>query len=232
LKYALRSIHKNLKGIDYRIWIVGDKPKWLSNKARFIKVPFSGKSPRLDVVQKFLAVINHPEIDEEFFWTNDDIYFVNKLTYADMCIPKIIGDLKSKVANITGKTVYTDDLLATYKELCRQGMPSLNYSTHLPYRFEKSKLMQLILTYDLENVRLLPENLYFNTFHADELPYHLNLEPTNCLLFTINRPDPSWKAVESNLLNKKWMNNSEAGMTPKLQALLNRLFPDPSPFEK
>lgn len=231
LKFALRSIHKNYKG-NTKVWIVGDKPKWLSNKVGFIKVPCTGKSPRLDVIVKIKAVLDHPDIPEEFFWSNDDIYFINKVTYFDMAVPKVIGNLQSKVKRITGKSVYTDDIKATFNTLLSEGKPYLNYSTHLPYRYEKSKFAEMIEQYDLENVRLLPENLYFNTYHADELPYHLSLDPSNNIMFCIQRPNPNWKAVEAALLTKKWMNNSESGMSEKLQKLLNRLFPDPSPYEK
>lgn len=231
LKYALRSIHKNYKG-DVRIWIVGDKPKWLSKAANFIKVPHSGKSPRPDVIEKIKAVIAHEGISEEFFWSNDDIYFINPITYADLCINKVIGDLESKVARINHKSVYTEDVKNTYKTLQKHGLPTLNYSTHLPYRFEKSKMSELITLFNLEETRLLPENIYFNLYHSAELPYHLSLENTNCLLFSINRPEPNWHLVEMNLLSKKWMNNSEAGMSLKFRKLLERLFPDPSPWEK
>lgn len=231
LKFALRSIHKNLKS-KVQIWIVGDKPKWLSKEAKYIKVPFTGRSPRLDVIEKIKAVINHPDMPEEFFWSNDDIYFINKVTYADMCIPKVVGDLRLKVLRINHKSVYTDDVKATYNALVAKRLPVMNYSTHLPYRFEKQKMADLIVEFDLENKRLLPENLYYNKYHADELPYYLSLEVTNNIMFAINRPNPNWQVVELNTGTKKWMNNSEGGMSPKLQQFLKNMFPDPSPYEK
>jgi hypothetical protein len=196
-------------------------------------VPYSGKSPRLDVIQKKLAVIASDHVNEEFFWSNDDIYFINKVTYHDLCIAKVIAiDLRQKVARIIGKSVYHDDLKATYNELVRRRMPMRNYSTHLPYRYEKSKLQAMITEFDLENVRLLPENIYFNYYHNDELPYVLSLEETNCIAFAVNRKDPNWSAVNDQLRTKKFFNHSEAGMTPKMQDLLKNLFPEPSPWEK
>lgn len=232
LRYALRSIHKNYKG-QVHIVIVGDKPKWLNTKALYIKVPCTGKSPRLDVIQKKLAVIEHTKVPEEFFWSNDDIYFVNKVTYHDLCIPKIMGaDLRQKVSRLVGKSVYHDDLKATYNELVSRRMPLRNYSTHLPYRYEKTKLKALIKDFNLETVRLLPENIYFNTYYADELPYVLSLEESNCIAFAINRKDPNWSAVNDQLRTKKFFNHSEAGMTPKVQQMLKNMFPEPSPWEK
>jgi hypothetical protein len=232
LRFALRSIAKNYKG-EVRIWIVGDKPKWLSRKANYIKVPHTGKSPRPDVIAKIQALISNEGVNEEFFWSNDDIYFVNKVTYADLCVPKVAAaDLKQKVLRITDKTVYTADVKATLNALMKANLPFKNYSTHLPYRFEKTKMTKLIHDFDLENARLLPENLYYNRYHADELPYALSLEDTNCLMFSINRPNPNWMAVQTNLKTKKWMNNSESGMTPRLQEILLSLFPEPSPWEK
>lgn len=232
LRYALRSIHENYKG-QCRIWIVGDKPKWLSKNANFIKLPHTGKSPRPDVMAKIMALIANEKVNEEFFWSNDDIYFINKVTYADLCIPKVLtADLRTKVLRITAKTVYTEDVKLTLNALVKASLPFKNYSTHLPYRFEKTKMLELIEQFKLEDARLLPENLYYNKYHADELPYHLSLEATNCIMFSINRPHPNWRAVEENLGTKKFMNNSEAGMSPKLQTLIQNLFPNPSPWEK
>jgi len=231
LKFALRSIHKNYKG-SFRIWIVGDKPKWLSKNANFIKMPCTGQSPRIDVMHKIMAVIENEQVNEEFFWSNDDIYFINKVTYADLCIPKVFGDLKTKVLRITEKTVYTDDIKATFAALQANNMPHYNYSTHLPYRFEKAKMKALVDEFDLMHKRLLPENIYYNRYHADELPYHLSLEETNNIMFSINRQHPNWNAVILHSGTKKWMNNSEAGMSPRLQQYLQNMFPEPSPFEK
>lgn len=231
LKYALRSIHANYKG-SFRIWIVGDKPKWLSKEANFIKVPCTGLSPRIDVMHKMVALMQHEGVQEEFFWTNDDIYFINKVTYADLCIPKVIGDLQTKALRITDRTVYTDDIKSTLAALTIHKMPTLNYSTHLPYRFEKAKMLALVEEFDLLNKRLLPENLYYNRYHADELPYHLSLENTNNIMFSINRQHPNWQSVALHSQLKKFMNNSEAGMSPRLQTWLQIRFPEPSPFEK
>lgn len=231
LKFALRSIQKNYKG-SFRIWIVGDKPKWLSKHANFIKMPCTGLSPRIDVMHKIMAVVGSDQVNEEFFWSNDDIYFINKVTYADLCITKAFGDLRTKVLRISEKTVYTDDIKATLAALQAKNMPYVNYSTHLPYRFEKAKMKAIVDEFDLMNKRLLPENIYYNRFHADELPYYLSLEESNNLMFSINRQHPNWNAVVLQSGTKKWMNNSEAGMSPRLQQYLQNMFPVPSKFEK
>lgn len=232
LKYALRSIEKNYRG-EARIWIIGDKPRWLSKEANFIKVAHTGLSPRPDVMHKIKAVIDNEDIGEEFFWTNDDIYFINPVTYADMCLPKVHTSLDVKVRRIQGiKTVYHTDIVNTYEELLLNGYPTLNYSTHTPFRFEKAKMQELIDRFNLLEERLLPENLYYNIYHGDELPYYLELKPTNNQLFSINRPNPNWNAINENLLTKKWMNNSEAGMSERVQKLLMELFPEKSRWEK
>jgi hypothetical protein len=231
LKYALRSIERNYVG-DFQIVIIGDRPDWLSDKARFIDVPYTGSSPRIDVMHKILAAINDENITDEFFWTNDDIYFVNKVTYADLCIVKAMpNDLRSRVDNIAFKTIYTNDLKATCDVLMANHLPTVNYSTHLPYRFEKQKLSALIDRFDLRSNPFLPEQLYYNVYHADQLPYYTSLDPRNNLLFCIQRPNPDWNAVQTQLRSKKWMNNSEQGMSPAFQQLLSDLFPDKSSFE-
>jgi hypothetical protein len=64
------------------------------------------------------------------------------------------------------------------------------------------------------------------------LPYTLSLDESNNLLFCINRQNPNWNTVALQLKAKKFMNNSEAGMSERLKKMLMSLFPEKSRFEK
>ena len=71
LKYSLRSLEKNLVGVAIRVWIVGDLPELVNDNVNHIPCDFSGETPRIDILHKHLAVINHPDIGEEYFWMNE-----------------------------------------------------------------------------------------------------------------------------------------------------------------
>ena len=232
MKYSLRSLEKNLVDVEFRIWIVGDHPDWLSDEARFINVPCTGKTTRIDQAMKRIAVDNHPEINETYFWMNDDIYLINPVTYADLCIPKILNDLAKSINRYDPQTTWGADMHATYKRLKAENLPTLNYAIHLPYMYEKVKSKELFRLFDLDKNPYVFENLYYNLFFAHLIPYRLSLDETNNLLFCINRQSPNWNAVSIQLNQKKFMNNSEAGMSDKLKALLASLFPEKSRFEK
>ncbi len=232
MKYSLRSLEKNLVDMEFRIWVVGDKPAWLSDEAHFIDVPCSGKTTRLDQALKRVAVDHHPEINEEYLWMNDDIYFINPVTYADLCIPKILGDLKSRMNQYDPQTIWGSDMHATYRKLKTEKMPTLNYAIHMPYLYEKTKSKKLFQLFNLEANPFVFENLYYNLFYPHLLPYHLSLDETNNLLFCINRQNPNWNTVATQLKGKKFMNNSEAGMSDRLKKMLMSLFAEKSKFEK
>jgi len=232
LKYSLRSLEKNLVDVEFRVWIVGDKPEWLSEEARFIEVPCTGKAARVDVAKKRMAVDRHREINEEYFWMNDDIYFINPVTYADLCIPKILEDLSGRMNRYNPQTQWGRDMMATFQRLKAEKLPTLNYAIHLPYRHEKTKSIELFRLFDLEHKPYVFANLYYNLFYPHLLPYSLGLEETNNLLFCVNRPNPNWDLLGRQLKAKKFMNNSEAGMSERFKTLLMSLFPEKSRFER
>lgn len=232
MKYSLRSLEKNLVDVEFRVWIVGDKPEWASDEVNFIPVPCSGKTTRIDQALKRIAVDHHQEVNEVYFWMNDDIYFINPVTYADLCVPKILNDLSKAIHQLDPQTQWGRDMMATYRRLKAENLPTLNYAAHLPYRFEKTKSKELFRLFNLEENPFVFENLYYNLYYSYLLPYILTLDETNNLLFCINRQNPNWDVVSRQLRVKKFMNNSEAGMSDRLKTLLKSLFAEKSRFEK
>lgn len=231
LKYSIRSVEKNLVDVEFRLWIVGDRPEWLSDEAHFIEVPCSGKTARLDVAMKRMAVDNHPDITESYIWMNDDIYMINPVTLADVSIPKVLHDLSATINRYDRQTTWGNDIHETYKRLKSENLPTLHYAVHTPYLLEKSKSKELFRVFDLENKPFVFENLYYNFFFAYLIPYWLSLEETNNLLFCVNRQNPDWNKIAIQLKTKKFMNNSEGGMTERLKTLIQSLFPEKSTFE-
>jgi hypothetical protein len=233
MKYSLRSLEKNLTGVKIRIWIVGELPAWINtDEVNFIQVEYSGETPRIDILHKHLAVINHQDIGEEYFWMNDDIYLVNKVMYADMCLPVAVNDLRDNVSLLSPQTIWGRDNIRTLKLLQQEGLTTWNYGVHIPHRFEKSKLKHLIEKYAMLTDPIVLTQLYYNYWFREFHPYWDSLDLKNNQGFCINRPNPNWANIKAQLQVKKYMNNSEAGMSPDLQKLIKDLFPDPSRFEK
>lgn len=233
LKYSLRSLEKNMTGVRFRIWIVGDLPEWINaDEVNFIPVEYSGETPRIDILYKHLAVINHPDVNEEYFWMNDDIYLINKVMYADLCLPMAVNDLNTKAQTLSPQTIWGRDNLSTLKLLQREGLPTLNYAVHIPHRFEKSKVKHLADRFNMLTDAIVLEQIYYNYWFKDFLPYWCTLDLRNNQGFCINRPYPNWENMKAQMKVKKYLNNSEAGMSEEIKTVIKKLFPDKSRFEK
>lgn len=232
LKYSVRSLEKNLAGIQFRLWIVGDKPEWTNDRLVHIPIELSGKTARIDILLKHLEVINHQGIGEEYFWMNDDIYFVNKVTYADMCLPVAVNDLGSNIGRYDRNTVWGRDNLRTIELLKKEKLPLLNYAAHIPHRFEKEKVKLLIARYNMLETPIVLEQIYYNYWFKNSMPYWDTLDLRNNQGFCVNRQNPNWNMFEKQLQVKKYLNNSEAGMNDEFKRRLMKLFPNPSKYEK
>ena len=233
MKYSLRSLEKNLTVVKFRILIVGELPEWINtDEVHFIPVEYSGETPRIDILHKHMAVINHPDVNEEYFWMNDDIYLINKVMYADLCLPVAVNDLNSKAPMLSLQTVWGRDNLRSLKLLQQEGLPTWNYAVHIPHRFEKSKVKYLVEKYNMIADPIVLEQIYYNYWFKDFLPYWSALDLKNNHGFCINRPYPNWENMKAQMKVKKYLNNSEGGMSEEIKKVIMKLFPDKSRFEK
>ncbi len=232
LKYSLRSLEKNLRDVDFRVWIVGDWPEWMDpGQAFHIPCEFTGKTPRIDILQKHLAVIDNPAINEEYFWMNDDIYLVNPVQYADMCLNVAINNLLVSKSTFNRQTIWGRDVLHTYEVVRKAGLTTWNYAAHIPHRYEKQKVKHLIDEFNMLEDPLEITILYYNYWFRNYYPYLDTLDYTNNQGFSVNRQFPNTSNLDAQLRIKKYMNNGEGGMGPVLQRYLKKLFPDKSKYE-
>jgi len=238
LKYSLRSLEKYLIGVDYDVIIVGDFPDKLDldkKKITFIECKCSGQTSRLDQAVKRVAVDNDLRVNEEYFWMNDDIYFIRPVTYPDLCIPRALYDLKNHITKFTAgagahRSVWARDSINTFDRLIAEKLPTNYYSLHLPYRYEKTKSKELFKRFDLLKNPYVFENLYFNLFHADitrMLPEYI------FPVISVIKSEFDEKKLQENMenSNKLFLNNAEEGMTPKFKEILFSMFNKKSRFE-
>lgn len=232
LRYSLRSLQKNLRETEFRVFIVGDLPSWTSDRVNHIPCEYTGKTPRIDILHKHAAVRECKEVDEEYIWMNDDIYLVNPVQYADLCLPVASGNLASDIRRMPRQTVWGRDNEATLELLRGEKLPVFNYGVHVPHRYEKQKVALLVEKYGMMEQPVVLEQIYYNYWFRDFRPYLANLDMGNNIAFSINRQNPSAAALRAQLQVKKFMNSSEAGMGSVLKETLKQLFPQPSVFER
>lgn len=134
LRLSLRALEANGKNID-RVFVVGNKPEFLSSKVNYIWVEDKFQWWR-NAFEKTKAAIN-AGISEEFLLMNDDFFMLeefNALTYPYY----YRGDLPE-----TGGRDYTDVLANTRKILEREGKGIKHFGVHCPMRINAKQYLEL-----------------------------------------------------------------------------------------
>lgn len=134
LMYALRSL-KNLQ--HDKVFIIGDKPSWLSDKARHIRF-----RQTMDIAANTLAIMNlaacHPEVSEDFIWMPDDVFVMRRVlasTHHRGRYAEILQAYKNR-GIVSG--YYIRRMQSTYSQLLRMGIKDpLCYELHIPFVVNK-----------------------------------------------------------------------------------------------
>ena len=175
LQISITSVQKNFSG-DAKITVIGEKPHWYTGH-HIPMTQFRGihdahaRMPFRDTQHKIMAAASHPEIDEEFVWIMDDCFMMKPTTIEEIMIPRF-----DPWYRINMKSVWHQLIRMTFIALQRNGKTNMQYSTHLPHAFEKSKLNEMFGIYDFPKQLLLFENLYGNHYNNPDksLPYGAN----------------------------------------------------------
>lgn len=175
LRYSLRSVEENWMRGSYRVFIVGDRPPhWgdfmhlphahESSKERGLKYPKA-----VDAVRKMKAILDCPQIGEQFVYMSDDVALLRPLDAEYLAVRRAALELDP--AQKVGGTKWRTWIWNTYEALKQAGCTRVwNYETHLPRVFEKRRMREVIARFDPEKNHLLLPTLYFNYFHKDQPP--------------------------------------------------------------
>lgn len=228
LKYSLRSLEKNCS-FPIQVWIIGEAPKWLSKEVKVIEMAQRMVDPACDVASKLKAVIEHPEIGENFVWMNDDIYFINKVGLEDIQILKALGDLNE--IHIDENNQWRMNLKKTKEVLLELKKTVWNYSTHLPFFYNKAMLSELFEKFNLEEDPHLIATLYHNYHFSDRIPFILDVRTDNIKVASYLK-DFSLEKMREFFKKKKFFNHSVEGFNDKVKLLLKENFHRKSKYEK
>ena len=240
LKYALRSIEKNLDA-DFRIVIIGDLPDWINpenvyhiSHVRDDKAKFTNC---YDVNNKMNKLLLSDEISDDFVITYDDVYFLKKTTIEDLKEFFVIKKGKDSTASSTWKGL----LNATFDHLKLKGLPVFNFETHLPRLINKTKMRKVYEMFRPIRHRLLHFTLYFNTFMEDNIPVLISQEDGYERVvkagfygveddFSINSnksQDELIKIIGGYL----YLNHDDKGLSENLKKVIKKLFNKKSKYE-
>ena len=147
----------------------------------------------------------------------DDCYAVNDFDMSDvMCLKQKANDVTSSIVSPNG---WQRDKAKTKMALAAKGLPTRNFTTHLPQWFEWDKLEKLWNEYDMENESYVMEDLYYNTYFPTRVPLQLHIDFDN-FKCGVYRPNPRMYYIEKAFNSKIWIQNSNAGWIPALDKML------------
>lgn len=219
MKYALRSIEKNLDGWN-RIFIIGYAPIFLNDNDRVIVVKKgdTSLSKQKNIFEKLVMACEDPEVSETFVATNDDIFFKEK-THVSELNYGYHSDLKYLYSIAEG--LYKIAVKDTWNYLSQSGYQIKNFDIHTPIRYEKSKFLKLL---ELDWKRdMVIKSLYCNINRIAGTPARdLNFSR----YFTT---DQIHEALKDKTI---FAVNGETGLNKAMLSALEEMFPKKSQFEK
>lgn len=137
LALTLRSIEANFP--HKRIWIAGHKPPWISDSVGYIHVPQQGGNWQ-NVLMILSEVVDTAEVDENFWFFNDDFYVMRRMTKPPTLQE---GTLAEKVRKMRGVSInnYVTGAETTLKLLREAGFEDpANFDLHVPMPMSKTGL--------------------------------------------------------------------------------------------
>ena len=214
---------------NYLIVIVGDWHPLVESgdDIMFIRCPrvkFPGKGnywAHIDHVNKFLKVREAFPDSEGFIYTCDDIYATREFDIGDVKAPKVrVMDI---IGSFHSPNAWVRDNYKTRRKLVKNGLPSMNWVCHLPVWYEWDKLLQIYEKYKCHKTSYVVEQLYFNTFHANDDYVVIETEPNDYQYKLWARGDKIDDFMAA-LGKKIWVSNSCKGWRPEMEDALRRYY--------
>lgn len=224
LELAITGWRKHFKE-DYKIVIVGDYHPIVDTGdditlLKCDRIPETNDGnyrPAMDVMNKLQLVRNTYSNTKGFILAYDDIYAVNDFDINDI---KFLKALEPDIVfTETSSNGWRRAKAKTKKILLKEGYPTRNFSIHLPRWYEWDKLEELWNKYDMFHHDYVTEDLYFNIYYKDRVPFMLNKETDN-IKFGIYKSGVTKEQIKQAFKNKIWINNSTVGWSADLEKLL------------
>ena len=227
IEYAIAGWRKHFKE-DYLIVVVGENLPPLdaedvycleSKRVDGIEGQYR---QHLDYVKCFRRVRDAFPDTEGFIFVADDCYAVNDFDIADVKFLKMLEpDFEF---NPQSTNAWRRDKMKTKQTLLDAGLPTRNYTTHLPYWFDWDKIEVLWEKYDMEHSSQVIEDLYYNTYCKDRIPFQLNVDTDNLKFGVYETSKECIDRLREAMHKKIWITNSPKGWCSDLEVMLQLHF--------
>ena len=211
-RYSLRSI-KNLP--HDKVWVYGGCPSGI-HPDTWVSIDQVGGTKWDRVKNMFREVCLNKEISEDFILMNDD-FFIMEPTELPLLhredLPNHIINIELKYGNRI--TPYTYRLRECLKLLRDMGKTEYSYELHIPFVFNKKKLLKLIEAYP--------------TIHATRSLYgnYYNIGGSHCRDVKVLRGQPDWKDNWAGL----FLSTDDESFDEGVGDYIRKAFPEKSEYE-
>lgn len=222
LEYAVAGWRRHFKE-DYHIVVVGENlPRIEAHDLTCIESKRVSDIPgqyrqHLDYVSCFRKVRQHFPQTDGFIFVADDCYAVNDFDIHDVMF------LKMNAPDIdfdpNSPNPWRRDAMKTRAILQAAGLPTRNFTTHIPHWFEWRKWEALVEKYGMARNSLVIEDLYYNTYYPDRVPFQLSREQDN-LKLGVYTGHPDTAELDRAFRTKIWITNSPDGFVRELDQRL------------
>lgn len=223
LRYSLRAIERNLKGVG-NIIIVGHKPDWLQN---VIHIPAGDPLPSNadgNIALKTLKACHDERVSDPFLFINDD-HMITRPMHVEKIPDYYKQDFEDYSEQYWNNRLHRTRVYRTWQALKAGGYSTINFEVHVPNLISKQKYIDAVNRFPIDQgIGLCPKSLYGNLVVSWD-----NMKKTNDP--TIFTPK-SMEEITRMFKELPHVAYNDQGLNAALKYFLYKTFPGKSQYEK
>lgn len=224
IRYSLRSVQKNLKGVR-NIYVIGVNPGIFTDNIRHIYFPDElRQNADGNMARKIIRACQEEDLSDDFLFMNDDFIIHKPMTAPE--IPWLDkGDMSKRPSAYWNNTLYRKRLCRTFEVLRDRGLPTLQYDYHAPMLMNKHEFPKLMSQFDYESgIGYTFRSLYGNCMRLPSV----HLEGQKVTVYkSYDMP-----SLEQHVRDAWFVGFNDAGLNGTLKIWLKLMFPHPSEYEQ
>ena len=225
IEYAIAGWRKHFKE-NYLIVLVGEGlPQLDAQDVYCLESPrvaaIEGQwRQHLDYVSCFKKVHEEFPDTDGFIMVADDCFALNDFDISDVKLLKMLEpDFSFREDSPNG---WRRDKMKTKKVLQAASLPTRNFTTHLPQWYDWDKIEALWEKYDMLHSSQVIEDLYYNTYYADRIPFQLQQDTDNLKCGVYDKSAATKERIAKAPSRKIWITNSPDGWCKELTDVLKK----------
>lgn len=226
LEYAVAGWRKHFKE-NFIIVLVGERLPYfrgfdvinvISERVPAIRGQYR---QHLDYVRCFREVRKIFPNHKGFIFASDDMYAVRDFNLAD--VMKLKAHAESFTGDANSGNGWQRDKARTRALLDAEGLPCVNYTTHLPQWYDWMRLSHIHSKYGMDATSYVFEDIYYNLFHKADR--HITLENgKDDIRYGVWEKGISIDQIRSNAERVIWITNSIDGWSDNLDKYLSEYY--------